>query len=169
MKPMKFNQALFSIVGIGFLMLAVSCEFHVTHRHEGPGQRPRHSGIIAEIDAAAKLTFSNERLAHLIRITRRSNFHEPEQIYLLDKSAKILSFSHDRNSLVHAVIRCPNFTEGTAAYIARNIERLGGTFSSDRSSILAAIDQRIRQLEHETEKSTFKEEEAHDHDAPTNL
>jgi hypothetical protein len=97
---------------------------------------------LAEIDAAARLTFDNERLEALSRIARRPDLGTAPLVHLVNTAYRSLSFDNQKVQLLRTLIEHPGFNDAIRHAIVQQLGKLG--FDNQRQEILQAIDRRLQ-------------------------
>ncbi len=108
--------------------------------HDGPGRTQSSDEAIAEIDAASKRSFDDDRTDALERIARRHGLPCRAQVYLVDTALNKLSFENSKRSVLITLIDNRSFCRAAKARILDRIEDLG--FQHDQVAVLDAIDRR---------------------------
>lgn len=106
-----------------------------------PPSNPAEAATLAEIDAAARLSFDSSRLDSLSAIARRPDLPAAAQVHLVHVAYRCLSFEHSKVSLLSQIIGNPSFSDYTRHAI---VAQLGGlSHDSSRQSILKQLDDRL--------------------------
>jgi hypothetical protein len=98
------------------------------------------ASVMAEIDAAAGLTFDDARVRALSAIASREHLSARSQVYLVKKSMKSLSFDDAKRDVLLSLINNPYFVHEGKMTILGNLDGL--MFDSGKQQVLAAIDAR---------------------------
>ncbi len=134
--------------------LTTGCVVSIGGRHESPPPAPSpamppgppptaaETATMAEIDAAARLNFDNQRHEALSRIARRPDLGPAPLSHLVQVAYRSLNFDNQKVELLKLVIAHPGFNDATRHAIVSQLQRL--SFDNQRQEILSAIDQRMQ-------------------------
>ncbi len=95
---------------------------------------------MAEIDAAAKLSFEANRRDALKNIASRPALNPPVQVHLVNTALRCLDFESGRVEVLRTLIANPGFASMAKEAILKQIERL--EFEGSRTTILRALQDR---------------------------
>lgn len=99
------------------------------------------AATIAEIHAAASLTFDNQKLESLKQIARRRDLSAVAQVHLVSSAYRCLTFDNQKVDLLRTIISHPAFSDAARSAIVTRLDQL--SFDSHREEILRLINQRI--------------------------
>lgn len=145
------KQLLILVASIG---LTAGCVVSIGGKHETPPPAPAptmppgppptaaETATIAEIDAATRLSFDNQRLEALSRIARRPDLGTAPLTHLVHAAYRSLSFDNQKVELLKLIVANPGFNDATRHAIVSQLQRL--SFDNQRQEILAAIDRRLQ-------------------------
>jgi hypothetical protein len=97
---------------------------------------------MAEIDAAAKLSFDNARKDSLTQIAQRANLTPFVQVHLVNVTYRCLSFENAKVELFHTLIANPGFSDAARQAIVTQLNRL--SFDAHKQAILRQLNERAR-------------------------
>ncbi len=101
---------------------------------------PTDAATIAEINAAAGLSFDNARADALTAIAQRPGLTPAAQVQLANTTYQKLSFDNQRVQVLLALISNPAFAPLTKQTIMAQLNKL--SFDKDRQTILQAVNER---------------------------
>ncbi len=125
------------VITLNVLMMLAGCCISVGHSGKSR-RRPHASGTIAEINAAAQLSFDNDKAARLKSIAKRKHLKPCEQVHLVNITLKNVSFSNSQTAILLTLIKNPNLSLKAKDSILNQINRI--SFSNSQRAILDAID-----------------------------
>ena len=100
------------------------------------------AATLAEIDAAARLSFDSARAEALSRIATRDGLPCALQIHLVNVVFRRLSFESNKMEVLSKIIARPDFEDRTRHTIVAQLNQL--SFDSNRQSILQQINERLK-------------------------
>jgi hypothetical protein len=118
-------------------------------RHEVPKPPPpvvvmpantEDAATLAEIDAAAKLSFDSGKVSVLKNVAARPSLSPSAQVHLVNSTLRNLSFDAGKVEVLKVLIENPGFSPAAKEAIFRQTERL--SFDSSRSAVIESIQQR---------------------------
>ncbi len=95
---------------------------------------------LAEIDAAARLSFENNRASLLEQIATRPTLSPEAQVRLVEVIFRSLSFENTRLGLLQKLIANPSFSPAAKQAILNGLNNL--SFENNRQAILEAMGRR---------------------------
>lgn len=98
------------------------------------------AATLAEIDAAAKMSFDSGRVPALKNVAARPSLSPAAQVHLINTSLRSLSFDAGRIDVLLALIENPGFSAAGKEAIFRQIERLD--FDASRQRVMSAIQEK---------------------------
>lgn len=98
------------------------------------------ASTLAEINAAAQLSFDNSRTSALKAIAGRAGLPESAQIHLIRTTFQRLSFENNRMTVLQALIENESFTYAAKQAVLVNISKFA--FDSNRTALLQLLDKR---------------------------
>jgi hypothetical protein len=98
------------------------------------------TAVIAEIDAAGKLSFEAGKLSALRNVAQRSTLTPSAQVHLVNTSLRVLDFEASRVDVLLTLVANPAFTPAAKEAILRQLERL--EFEASKNQVLGAIQER---------------------------
>lgn len=96
---------------------------------------------MAEIDAAARLSFESARKDALIQLAQRPALSPAVQVHLINITYRALSFDNNKVELLRAVIANPAFCDAARQAIVTQLDHI--SFDSNRQEILRRLNQRV--------------------------
>jgi hypothetical protein len=99
------------------------------------------AATVAEIDAAARLSFDSSRLEALNRIAQRSDLSPTAQVHLVNVGYRCLSFENSKVALLRAVIANPLFCDATRHAIVTQLGSL--SFDNNKQTVLNELNSRV--------------------------
>jgi hypothetical protein len=102
------------------------------------------AATVAEIDAAARLTFDNQKLESLKQIAQRRELSPVAQLSLVDAGYSCLTFDNQKVDLLRAIIANPGFGDSARHAVVSQLNNL--SFDNHRQEILRLINQRVSGL-----------------------
>jgi hypothetical protein len=153
MKPTS-KQTLQLIGSLGISLALTGCVVAIGGtRHSPPPAPPAPPAVvitdsadaatIAEIDAAAKLSFDNHRTHALTQILERSALATPVQVHLINVAYRCLDFDNNKTQVLSRMIARPDFNDATRHAIVSQLRKLD--FENNRQHILQQISDRLKQ------------------------
>lgn len=100
------------------------------------------AATMAEIDAAARLSFDSSRLQALTQIAQRPGMSPGAQIHLVNVAYRRMSFSDSKVTLLRAIIANPDFCDSTRHAIVSQLHHL--SFDSNKQIILNELNERLK-------------------------
>lgn len=97
---------------------------------------------MAEIDAAAKLSFDSARKDSLIQVAQRAGLSPTVQVHLVNVGYRCLSFDTSKMDVLRTLIANPAFSDAARQAIVTQLNHL--QFDSHKQSILRQLDQRVK-------------------------
>lgn len=138
---------LLGLAGVTGCVVSVGSESgeSVAGRHEVPKPPPvvvlpgnsEDSAVMAEIDAAGKLSFDNGKGTALRNVAVRPSLTPAAQVHLVGTTLRVMSFDAGKVSVLLALIENPAFSPAAKESIFRQLERL--SFDASRSQVMDAI------------------------------
>lgn len=113
-------------------------QFESVQATEGSDQ-----ATIAEIDAAAQLSFENNKMAQFSQLAGRANLSPEAQVHLVDVVFKQLSFENNQLQVLLKLIGNPAFSPAAKATILKDLNRI--SFENNKQALLDAIGRRENQ------------------------
>ena len=101
---------------------------------------PGDQATLAEINAAAGLTFENARTDALRTIAQRSSLTPACQVQLANQAFKRLDMDNDKVGVLVTLIHNPAFSPPAKQTIMAQLNKL--SFDKDRQTILQAVNER---------------------------
>jgi hypothetical protein len=98
---------------------------------------------MAEIDAAAQLSFEQNRLSLLNQIASRPSLSPEAQVHLAKTVFRHLTFENNKMEALSKLIENPSFSLGAKESILNNIRNL--SFENNKQAILQAMSRRENQ------------------------
>lgn len=98
------------------------------------------SGNIAEIDAAAQLSFDPARSGALKKVAQRPNLSPAVQVHLVNVTLKRVDFDPNKVEILQTLIANPCFSGSAKETILKQLNAL--SFEPNRAAILEAIQKR---------------------------
>ena len=98
------------------------------------------AATLAEIDAAAKLSFDSGKVVALKNVAARPSLSPAAQIHLVNTTLGSLSFDAGKVEVLKVLIGTPGFSPAAKEAIFRQTERL--SFDSSRGAVIEAIQHR---------------------------
>lgn len=105
--------------------------------YPGPGD---DSATIAEIDAAAGLTFDDGKRKAFVGIASRPHLLGQAQVYLVKKAMRSLTFDDSKEAVLVALVKNPYFVAEGKQAVLEHLNSL--TFDSGKEKVLQAINRR---------------------------
>ena len=105
-----------------------------------PPLSPADAATLAEIDAAARLNFSNARKDALRQIAARPNLSPAVQVHLVNVVYQSLTFDTAKVELLNALIGNPSFSDAARQAIVTQLNRL--SFETNKQAILRQLNDR---------------------------
>jgi hypothetical protein len=102
------------------------------------------AATIAEIDAAARLSFDNQKLQCLKQIAQRRELPPVAQVHLVNVGYSCLAFDNQKVDLLRAVIANPDFSDSARHAVVSQLDKL--SFDNQQAEILRLINQRVSAL-----------------------
>ena len=102
---------------------------------------PSESATIAEIDAAARLSFDAGRKESLSQVAERPGLSPVVQVHLVNVAYRALSFDSAKVELLRRLIANPAFSDAARQAIVTQLNHL--SFDSNRQEILRQLNQRV--------------------------
>jgi hypothetical protein len=102
---------------------------------------PADTATLAEIDAAARLSFDASRQQALLQIATRPTLSSPVQVHLVNTAYRGISFDAGRIEILRAVIAREDFDDAVRQAIVSQLHRL--SFDASRQTLLNAIHARL--------------------------
>jgi hypothetical protein len=113
---------------------------------ETSSERPREwpdTATLAEIDAAAKLEFDNNRMQALSAIAARPNLSAAAQGQLVQTALTRLDFENAKVTVLQSLIKNPAFGEAGRQAIMENLDKF--TFENSKQTIMNSVNKRLSQ------------------------
>jgi len=104
---------------------------------------PQDDSTIAEIDAAAQLSFEKNIMGQFNQIAARPNLSPAAQAHLVEMVFKHLSFENNEMQVLLKLISNPAFSPEAKAALLKNLNRL--SFENNKQALLDAIGRRENQ------------------------
>lgn len=126
-----------------FVLVLSGCVITVGGGDSSQGRHPRRgsdAATLAEIDAAANLTFNDDKEKAFIRIASRPYLSGQAQAYLAQKAMKSLVFDDSKRDVLLALVNNPYFVAEGKEAVLENLDSLA--FNSSRNQVLEAINRR---------------------------
>lgn len=101
---------------------------------------PGDQATLAEINAAAGLSFENARTDALRAIAQRPNLTPACQVQLANQVFKKLDFDNDKVAVLVPLVHNPAFSPPAKQTIMAQLNKLG--FDKDRQAVLQAVNER---------------------------
>jgi hypothetical protein len=98
------------------------------------------TAAMAEIDAAAKLSFDASRLGALSAIAQRPSLSPPVQVHLVNVALRSLDFENSRMQVLLALVENPAFCNAAKETILTQLQKL--SFDNNRKAVMDAINKR---------------------------
>lgn len=98
------------------------------------------AAVMAEIDAATKLSFEAGKLSALKNVASRSGITPPVQVHLVNVGLRTFGFEASKVDLLMTLIANPALAPVARESILRQIDRLD--FEASRNQVIQAIQQR---------------------------
>lgn len=105
-----------------------------------PVERPADTATLAEIDAAAGLSFDNGKEKAFTGIASRPYLSAAAQVYLVEKAMRSLSFDDSKRNVLLALVNNPYFLAEGKQAVLENLNAL--SFDSGKQKVLEAINRR---------------------------
>lgn len=102
---------------------------------------PADTATISEIDAAARMSFDNEKAEGLQRIAKRAELSPSTQVHLVNATYRSLSFDAQKLQVLKSLIANPSFSDAARQAMVTQLSKL--SFDGERQQILRAIDERL--------------------------
>ncbi len=99
------------------------------------------AATIAEIDAAARLSFDSAQLPSLKQIAERDRLSPAVQVHLVNVGYRCLNFEKSKVALLRVMIANRSFCDATRHAIVTQLGSL--SFDSNKQAILREINQRL--------------------------
>jgi hypothetical protein len=99
------------------------------------------AATVAEIDAAARLSFDSSRLQVLSRIAKRGDLSPAAQVHLVNVGYRSLSFEDSKVALLRSVIANPAFCDTTRHAIVTQLGSL--SFDNNKQAVLNELNNRV--------------------------
>ena len=96
--------------------------------------------LLAEIDAAAQLSFENDILGQFMQIAGRSNLAPSGQVHLVEMTFKRLAFGHNQVQVLLKLINNPQFAPEGKERILKDLNKIA--FDHEKKSVLDAMNKR---------------------------
>jgi hypothetical protein len=97
--------------------------------------------VLAEIDAAAKLSFDSGRVEALRNVASRPTLSPAAQAHLVNTAMRSLQFEASKVSVLGALIENPAFSPTASETIFRQLDHL--QFDSSRTAIMRRVQARM--------------------------
>lgn len=98
------------------------------------------AATLAEIDAAAKLSFDAGKVTALKNVALRPTLTPPAQVHLINTTLRTLDFDVGKVEVLKTLITNPAFSPAAKEAMLRQLERL--EFDNSRTQILQAVQER---------------------------
>ncbi len=102
---------------------------------------PAEAATLAEIDAAARLSFENAKLEALQNIAVRPNLSPVVQVHLVNVGYRALAFENNKVALLRKLISSPDFSDPARQAIVTQLSNL--SHDSNRQMILRELNSRV--------------------------
>lgn len=96
--------------------------------------------VLAEIDAAGKLSFDAGRVTTLKNVAARTSLSPAAQVHLVNTTLRVLDFEAGKVEVLNTLIVNPAFSPAAKEAILRQLERL--EFDASRLQVMQAIQAR---------------------------
>ena len=102
---------------------------------------PGDSATIAEIDAAARLSFDQAKKESLTAVAQRPGLSPAAQVHLVNVAYRSLDFDAAKVELLGALIANPSFSDAARQAIVTQLNRL--SFDAQKQEILRRVNHRV--------------------------
>ncbi len=127
-------------IPVGWLLVQRARVHQAIRLESARSSQASDQATVAEIDAAARLSFENNRASLLEQIAARPNLSPAAQVRLVEAICRHLSFENTKMGLLQKLIANPSFSPAAKQAILSRLNNL--SFENNRQVILEAMMQR---------------------------